>query len=112
VPTTAVAFKIQSALTHHGNAVQGKRVIRAGFTSQVGSNSAFTVTVDTEAGLGTELTLDANAGVSLVGGASAGGTPVSAAGIYLGITITGTLAGMVMTNMIIEAQDTSLWKGA
>jgi hypothetical protein len=112
-PTIPVAFKIQSALTHHGNAVQGKRAIRAGFTSQIGANSAVTMTVDTEAGLGPARTMDISTGVSLVGGSNdANNNPIANSGIYLGLTISGTLAGLTMTNLIIEAQDSGLWKGA
>ena len=71
------------------------------------------MTVDTEAALGTALTMDASAGFSVVGGANdANGNPISASGMYLGLTITGTLAGFTMTNQIIEYQETSLWKGA
>ena len=112
-PTTPVNFKIQTALTHHGNAVQGKKVIRAGFTSQVGANSSVTMTVDTEGGQGTALTMDVETGVSLVGGSiDANSTPIGASGIFLGVTITGTLAGFTLTNLIEEYQETSLWKGA
>jgi hypothetical protein len=110
---TPVAFKIQTALTHHGNAVQGKKVIRAGFTSQIGADSSVTMTVDTEAGLGLPLTMDIETGVSLVGGSNdANNDPVGASGVYLGLTITGTLAAFTMTNLILETQETSLWKGA
>jgi hypothetical protein len=112
-PATAVAFKIQSSLTSHGNAVQGKKAIRAGFTSQVGGNSSVTMTVDTESGLGPSRTMDIATGVSLVGGSNdANNAAISNAGIFLGLTITGTLAGFTMTNLIIESQETALWKGA
>ena len=112
-PTTAVEFKIQTALTHHGNAVQGKKAIRAGFSSQSQANDSVTMTVDTEAALGTALTMDVDVGFSVVGGSNdANSDPIGASGIYLGLTITGTLAEFTMTNLIIEFQDTSLWKGA
>ena len=112
-PTTAVEFKIQTALTHHGNAVQGKKAIRAGFSSQSQANDSVTMTVDTEAALGTALTMDVDVGFSVVGGSNdANSDPIGASGIYLGLTSTGTLAEFTMTNLIIEFQDTSLWKGA
>jgi hypothetical protein len=112
-PNTAVPFKIQSALTHHGNAVQGKKAIRAGFSSQSGANDSVTMTVDTEAALGAALTMDASEGFSVVGGSNdANGEAISASGIYLGLTITGSLDEFTMTNLIIEYQETSLWKGA
>jgi hypothetical protein len=113
LPTTAVNFKIQSALTHHGNAIQGKRAIRTGFSSNlVTSTGDVTVTVDTEQNSRTYTWAVPN-GFNLVGGSNdASNDPVSSSGIYLGLTITGTLAGYTMTNMLIEFQDSSLWKGA
>jgi hypothetical protein len=108
-----VTFKIQTALTHHGNAVQSKRAMRVGFTSQIGADSSVTMTVDTETGLGPNRTMDITTGVSLVGGSNdANDEPIANSGIYLGLTITGTLAGFTMTNMIIEEQESSVWKGA
>ena len=112
-PATPVSFKIQSALTHHGNAVQGKKAIRAGFLVAKQADDSVTMTVDTEAALGTALTMDVDVGFSVVGGSNdANSDPIGASGIYLGLTITGTLAEFTMTNLIIEFQDTSLWKGA
>lgn len=109
-----VSFKFQSALTHHGNAVQGKKVIRAGLSSQlnVGTGSV-TVTLDTETSNGPNRSLNIPQGFAVVGGSNdAGNNPLNAAGIYLGITITGTLNGYTITNAIEEYQETSLWKGA
>jgi hypothetical protein len=107
-----VTFKIQTALTHHGNAVQSKRAMRVGFTSQIGADSSVTMTVDTETGLGPNRTMDITTGVSLVGGSNdANDEPIANSGIYLGLTITGTLAGFTMTNMIIEEQESAVWKG-
>ena len=112
-PTVAVAFKIQSALTHHGDAVQGKRAIRAGFSSNLVSGpSSVTMTVDTETSLGPNRTMNVPTGFALVGGSNdAGNMPINAAGAYLGLTVTGTLAGETMTNLIVEYQEASLWKG-
>ena len=93
--------------------MQGKKAIRAGFSSQSQANDSVTMTVDTEAALGTALTMDVDVGFSVVGGSNdANSDPIGASGIYLGLTITGTLAEFTMTNLIIEFQDTSLWKGA
>jgi len=112
-PAIPVPFKIQSALTHHGNAVQGKKVIRVGFSSEITANGAVVMTIDTEAGLGAVHPMKIDSGFSLVGGANdADNEPIGASGIYVGMTITGTLASFTMTNMILEQQDTSLWKGA
>jgi hypothetical protein len=112
-PTVAVTFKIQSSLSHHGDAVQGKRAIRAGFSSNlVAGPSTVIMTVDTEAALGANRTMNIPTGFALVGGSNdANNLPINAAGAYLGITITGTLAGETMTNMICEYQESSLWKG-
>lgn len=110
-PSAAVNFKIQTALTHHGNAVQGKRAIRAGFSSQGGSTSSLTMSVDTEVGLGLPRAMDVIGYFRVIGGANdANNEPISNAGIYLGITLTGTLAGFIDTNMIVEYQETALWK--
>lgn len=109
----AVTFKFQSALTHHGNAVQGKKAIRAGFSCAALADSSLTMTVDTEAAQGSALSMDVDNGFAVIGGANdLNNNPIQASGIYLGLTITGTLAGLTMTNGIIEFQDTSLWKGA
>jgi hypothetical protein len=71
------------------------------------------MTVDTEGGQGTALTMDVETGVSLVGGSiDANSTPIGVSGIFLGLTISGTLAGFTLTNMAIEEQETSLWKGS
>lgn len=111
--TIAVTFKLQTALTHHGNAVQGKKMLRAGFSSSVGANSSVTMTADTEAANGSALTMNVATGFSVIGGANdANNNPINAAGVYLGLTITGTLKAYTMTNAIVEYQETALWKGA
>jgi hypothetical protein len=104
---------IQSALTHHGNAVQGKKAIRAGFSYKYDDNDSVTMTVDTEAALGPALTMDIAPGFHLTGGMNdANNNPINRAGVYLGITVTGTLTNFTMTNLIAEYQEASLWKGA
>ena len=112
-PSTAVPFKIQTALTHHGNAVQGKRAIRAGFASLAAAIDELSISVDTEAGLGPSRELNTVDGFALVGGANdANNNPLSAAGIYLGLTVSGTFSGVTMTNLVVEYQEGTLWKGS
>lgn len=110
--TTAVAFKAQTSLTPHGNAVQGKKVIRAGFTADAAG--AGTVTFELDADTTTQtLTFAVTAASLLVGGTNdSANTPANVSGVNLGVTITGTLANFVLTNMILEFQETTLWKGA
>jgi hypothetical protein len=109
----AIEWEIQTALTHHGNAVQGKKVVRAGFTYQqaFGSNN---VTMSVDADLTSTNYNMAIASTSNVAGGSndASNNPISGSGIYLGETITGTFAGFTITNLILEYQETALWKGA
>lgn len=111
-PTAEVAFKIQTALTHHGNAVQGKKVIRAGFSSALatGTGEVF-MTIDTEAANGSQLGMDVPTGFALVGGSnSTDNIPITGSGIFLGLTITGNLSGYTITNLIAEYQEGPLWK--
>ena len=111
-PGTAVNFKIQTALTHHGNAVQNKKVIRAGFSSAlVAGPGNVTMTIDTDALNGSSNTMTLGSGFQVIGGANdAINAPISGSGIFVGITITGTLDGFTMTNQILEYQETDLWK--
>jgi hypothetical protein len=101
---TLLPFKIQTALTHHGNAVQGKKAIRAGLSSDLAIGvGPVVMSVDTEVA----------SGAAHVGGANdANNLPINTAGIYLGLTITGALPNFTMANLLIEYQETSLWKGA
>jgi hypothetical protein len=112
-PTTAVSFKMQSALTHHGNAVQGKKVIRAGFTANLAaSGGPITMELDADGATKT-YTMNVPVGFTVIGGSNdENDSPIGISGIYLGETLTGTLAGLTLTNMLIEYQETSLWKGA
>jgi hypothetical protein len=111
-PSVAVPFKMITALSHGGNPVQGKRAIRAGFTADAAAVGTINIEIDADSAT------HANAfGVSanslLIGGANdASNTPVAGAGVYLGATLTGTLANLVIQNVIIEYQETALWKGA
>jgi hypothetical protein len=111
---TLLPFKIQTALTHHGNAVQGKKAIRAGLSSDLANGTgAVVMTVDTEVVTsGTAHVMDVPNGFAVIGGANdANNLPINTAGIYLGLTITGALSDFTMTNLLLEYQETSLWKG-
>ncbi len=102
-PATAVAFKMQSALTHHGNAVQRKKFIRAGLSLALASGTGtITMAMDTENGTQTYT-------FNLVAGFQTPFKSVEGSGHYLGQTITGTLAGLTMTNMAAEYQEGPLW---
>jgi hypothetical protein len=111
--TAAINWKIQTALTHHGNAVQGKAVIRAGFSynQAFGSNNV-TMSVDTE-NASNNYNLAITAGFHVTGGSNdASNNAIGGSGVYLGLTVSGTFAGMTMTNLLCEYQEKSLWKGA
>lgn len=111
-PTIPVVFKIQTSLTHHGNAVQGKKFIRAGFSANLVTAGTVTMEMDADQ---TEnfYSMKVPAGFNVVGGSNdANDDPIGGSGIYLGMTITGTLAQFTMTNMLYEFQDTALWKGS
>lgn len=111
VPGTPVTFKIQSALTHHGNAVQGKKVIRAGFAAS-GAGGQLTMSIDADK-TSNPYTMNVPTGFALVGGSNdANNAPISNSGIYIGETLTGTAAGLTITTLLLEYQETSLWKGA
>ncbi len=101
--TVAVAFKFQSALTHHGNAVQRKKIIRAGFAASLASGSGnVTMALDTENGSQTYT-------IPLVAGFQVPQKSVDGSGKYLGMTITGTRAKLTLTNQAIEYQEGPLW---
>lgn len=109
--TTPVAFKAQSSLSHHGNPIQLKRFIRAGFTAQSAIAATVNLSLDTEVG-STLQTWNVPSGFDLTGGSvDSNGNQTGGAGGYLGLTLTGTLAvGFVLTNLAIEFQDSALWK--
>jgi hypothetical protein len=118
IPNAPINWKIQSALTHHGNAVQGKKVVRAGFSGSSAQNLVIIMTVDTEVANGPQHVIDVKTGFQVFGGSNdANNEPIGAAGIYLGVTLIGLAAGFTptaftATNMLVEYQETSLWKGA
>lgn len=100
-PTIAVAFKAQSSLTHHGNAVQRKKTIRAGFSLTAGGSANVTMTVDTD-----EATNSYTRAV--VSGFQTKLNDADGSGLYLGATITGTLAGFTLSLMKLEYQETNI----
>jgi hypothetical protein len=103
--TKPVAFKIQTALTHHGNAVQRKKILSGGVAATLASGpGSLSVSYDTENGSVTKVYTIAS-GFTLPSGASG----VEGSGRYLGITVTGTLAGFTFTNAAVEYQETALW---
>ena len=100
-PTTPVAFKIQTALTHHGNAVQRKKITHAGFAvTGPPSGGSLTVSVDTDNGSQVYTP-------SIVSGFQFMGFSADGSGEYLGLTITGTLAGFTFTNSAQDYQEIS-----
>ena len=185
-PTLPVTFKIQTSLSHHGNAVQRKRLIAAGFSYALagftvasatvaaggsGGTPDGTVLLTVGGGTGTAATLSGtitggvltgalivvSGGVysvfptspaAVTGGGLIGATvnlvqltsnvneaveatnqvanitvtvnpgfhspggvaSVGGAGKYLGMTITGTLAGFTMVNLELEYQESELWR--
>jgi len=100
-PASAVAFTIQTSLTHHGNAVQRKKIMRAGFAVTSIANTALTMNVDTNEGTN-----------AYAKGISSGFSPASysadGSGRYLGMTLTGVLAGFTVSNMTLEYQETNV----
>lgn len=105
-PTTPVKFKLQTALSHHGNAVQNKKLIGGGIAVNLASGTGnITVNYDTEKGTSTKV-YPLVAGFQLPGGSSG----AEGSGRYLGATITGTLAGLTITNCAEEEQENAVWK--
>jgi hypothetical protein len=100
-PTVPVTFKAQTALTHHGNAVQRKKVNHASVavTGPSGGGS-ITVEVDTDNGVQTYTP-------AVVSGFQFIGFGADGSGEYLGLTITGTLAGFTFTNTAQDYQEVS-----
>lgn len=103
-PTTAVPIKVQTALSHHGNAVQRKKLLAAGTALTTTGSGSVTVSFDTENGSVTK-TYTLGTGFQLPSGSSG----VEGSGRYLGMTITGTLAGFIFTDGALEYQETSVW---
>jgi hypothetical protein len=104
-PTIMVNFRAQTSLTHHGNAVQRKKILNGGIAVTLATGTgSLNVEYDTENGAVTK-TYALVAGFQLPGGASG----AEGSGRYLGATLTGTMAGFTLTNVALEEQETSLW---
>jgi hypothetical protein len=88
VPTLQVSFKIQTSLSHHGNAVQRKRLIAAGISYNL---SAFTVAGATIAAGGSGGTPDGFVVLTVVGGT---GTAATLSGTITGGVLTGALGAL------------------
>jgi len=99
--TQPVTFTMQTALTHHGNAVQRKKTIRGGFAATATANATMNETLDSDEGTKTYAK-------ALTKGFQALTTVEDGSGRYLGATVTGTLAGFTMTNLTVEFQDTNV----
>jgi hypothetical protein len=100
-----VSFRLQTALSHHGNAVQNKKMIRAGFAYQLASGTAtITQKVETEQSSRSS-TRSIKSGFHVLGYADG----VDLSGIFLGQTLTGTLKGLTLTLAAVEYQENALW---
>jgi hypothetical protein len=98
--TVPIAFRVQTALTHHGNAVQRKKILHAGESVISTGTGSLTVTVDTNEGSNVYVR-------SLANGFQFDGFGADGSGEYIGVTITGTLAGFTFTNTSLEYQEIS-----
>lgn len=102
-PATAVAFRLQTALSPHGNALQRKKVLRSGFGVKLATGTGtLNMRVDTENGT-------QSYAKALVAGFQLKGFSADGSGIFLGQTFTGTLAGFTFQIGALESQDTALW---
>jgi hypothetical protein len=106
--TVAVPFKWQSALTHHGNAVQRKKVIRAGFAVTMGANGQLSMSVDTDETTNPYSQTVHSGFRALSFQTDNMARSIDGSGRYLGMTITGTLANFVGSAMTLEYQETNL----
>lgn len=101
---TPVRFTIQTTLSHHGNAVQGKKLLAGGTAVTATGAGVINVSFDTENNSSART-------YSLVNGFQlpSGNSGVEGSGRYLGATITGTLAGFTFTNISLEYQENKVW---
>jgi hypothetical protein len=104
-PAIPVNFKLTTALTHHGNAVQRKKLLAAGFVlTLTATSSTIGVIYETE-NASVFKTFTLGAGSYVLGGHSG----VGGSGRYLGMTFGGTVAGLTFTNAALEYEETSVW---
>lgn len=105
-PNAAVPFKLVTSLTHHGNAVQNKKILAGGLAVTLANGpGVLHVTYDTENGSETK-DYPLVTGFQLPGGRAG----AEGSGRYLGVTITGTLSGATFTSAALEEQENALWK--
>jgi len=107
--STPVAFRIQSSLSHHGNAVQLKKMIRAGFAYRLTGTGSITQKIETELNTATASTLGVSRALASGHHVLGYADQVDLSGVYLGETLTGTLANFYLFTMGIEFQDSALW---
>ncbi len=106
--TVPVAFRWQTSLSHHGNAVQRKKTIRAGYAVTATTPGTITVSLDSDEGTSSD-THDLVAGFQ-AHAFSRGETDnnVGVSGRYLGLTVTGRLAGFIGSLLSCEYQETNV----
>jgi hypothetical protein len=102
--STPVAFTARSALTHHGNAVQRKSTQRSGRAITNTSAGNLVVTLESnEASQTATQAIPTGFSTRLVAN-----NPANVSGHYLGMTVSGLLAGFTLTNMTIEYIETNV----
>lgn len=129
--TAPLAFKLQTALSSHGNPIKDKRFVRIGVAQTDPGNSDLTVTADSESGSRninlvnlpreqifvnaagiTQVFLNALGQVQMFVGSGFSlehAANFSNTGRFIGATATGTLNGIALQGIYIEYQDGSLW---
>jgi hypothetical protein len=130
LPTLPVTFKIQSALTHHGNAVQRKRLLAAGFSYSLagftassatiaaggtgGTPGAVVLAVVGGVGISAKLTGTISGGgvltgaLTLIGGGSYSTFPTSPAAVTGGGLVGATVNLVQLASNVIENLDTPI----
>ena len=127
--TTAVPITLKTALTHHGNLIQRKKALRAGFAATVAGGGVVTMAVESENGslpyalsaapaiiwvnnLSQPVQFQNNAlqNVNFTGnGFVFPSCQADASGKFLGVTLTATLANFAVNAVAIEYQETVPW---
>jgi len=103
-PSTQVPIYLQTALSHHGNPVQRKKTVRQGYAMSLSSGTAsLTGRMDSDENAGLTFPINLNAGFN-----NRTIADPNVSGTYLGMTITGTLAGFTLSNLRTEFQETNI----
>lgn len=106
----SVSWKLQTALTHHGNALQGKRVLEAAITANSVGGGQVSVSIDVDnTSLARVLNLVNGFGMVCVTN-DANGDSIGQSGVYLGLTFTGTSQNFTFTNCGYIYQEGTLGK--